>query len=285
MGSPPPGWDATLELGFANRRGKCSLVEKSHRGPLYVQRAFYPEGPDLAHVYLLHPPGGMVSGDRLTVSISVHDGARVLITTPGAGKVYRARGDQALQRQQNLIQVGPHCSCEWFPQENIFFNGARARLETRLELASDSLFQGWEISVLGLPVNNLQFEEGEAIQRLLINVDGRPRLVENLTIDPGSRQLLYHRAGMAGLPVSGLFVAGPNLDQEDPSLSELLDRVRGLDAPQDCHWGVTVTGGFIVVRYLGTCAEQARKLFIAVWRLLRPALSDRPACLPRIWAT
>ncbi len=278
-----PHWDARLELGFARRRGKCCLVEKNHRGPLYVQRAFYPEGPDLAHVYLLHPPGGMVSGDRLDISIHATDGAGVLITTPGAGKIYRARGDRSLQQQRNIIRVGQRSSCEWFPQENILYNAASASLETRVELSTDSLFLGWEITVLGLPANNQQFAQGDASQRLLVLVDGRPRVIENLTVNDGSRELLQHPAALGELPVSGLLVAGPQLHRIDSE--GLLSDLRAITGPENCHWGVTVTGGFVVIRYLGGRADQARELFVSAWRLLRPVLAGRAACLPRIWAT
>ncbi|MBT8145770.1 MAG: urease accessory protein UreD [Gammaproteobacteria bacterium] len=276
-------WEARLTLGFANRGGKCNLVDKSHRGPLYVQRAFYPEGPDLAHVYLLHPPGGMVSGDRLEVEVTVNDKARVLLTTPGAGKVYKARADQSLQQQFNHIRLGREASCEWFPQENIIFNAARACLETRIDLSPDSLFQGWEITVLGLPANELEFVSGELSQRFVVNVDGRPRLIENLVIDDHSRELLSSSAGMRHQPVCGLYVAGP-VPQEF-GLEECLQDLRELVVPEGSYWGVTVIDGFVVIRFLGSCAEQARKLFIAVWQRLRPVLAGRPACLPRIWAT
>ena len=57
------GWSAELELGFAVVAGRTALVHNRHVGPLTVQRPFYPEG-ELAHVYLLHPPGGIVAGDR-----------------------------------------------------------------------------------------------------------------------------------------------------------------------------------------------------------------------------
>ena len=70
------GWAAELELGFEVVAGRSALVRNRHRGPLAVQRAFYPESNDLAHVYLLHPPGGVVAGDQLTVRVDVKRGAR-----------------------------------------------------------------------------------------------------------------------------------------------------------------------------------------------------------------
>ena len=77
------GWRAELSLGFtaepvvdgprdgAPAAPLTRLTTRAHRGPLVVQRPFYPEGPGVPHVYLLHPPGGIVGGDSLRVEVSV----------------------------------------------------------------------------------------------------------------------------------------------------------------------------------------------------------------------
>ena len=59
-----PGWEAELALRFVIRDGRTVLGERRHRGPLQVQRVFYPEGTDLCHLYVLHPPGGLVAGPQ-----------------------------------------------------------------------------------------------------------------------------------------------------------------------------------------------------------------------------
>src|SRR6185436_21146989 len=82
-------WAAHLRLRFGPHDGRTVVRERQHRGPLQVQRAFYPEGPELCHLYLLHPPGGLVAGDALSIEVGVEAGARALVTTPAAGKVYR----------------------------------------------------------------------------------------------------------------------------------------------------------------------------------------------------
>ncbi len=61
------GWQATLDLRFHQAGGKTVLASAQHVGPLTVQRPFYPE-EETCHLYLLHPPGGIVGGDELTIS-------------------------------------------------------------------------------------------------------------------------------------------------------------------------------------------------------------------------
>src|SRR6185436_819073 len=98
---------------------------------------------------LLHPPGGLVGGDELSIDVEVDAGAHALVTTPAAGKVYRTNG--ATARQTQRLRVAEGGTLEWLPQEAILYDGARATLETRVELARDARFLGIDAVCFGLP--------------------------------------------------------------------------------------------------------------------------------------
>jgi urease accessory protein len=123
-GASAPGWLAELDLGFAPRGSRTVLARRRHRGPLAVQRPFHPEG-DVCHVYLLHPPGGVVAGDRLAIRVAADPGAEALLTTPAAGKFYRSEGPVA--RQTVALEIGEGASLEWLPQETILYPGRAGR--------------------------------------------------------------------------------------------------------------------------------------------------------------
>jgi urease accessory protein len=265
------GWQAELELGLAPRPGRSALVHRKQRGPLAVQRPFYPEG-DVCHLYLLHPPGGVVGGDSLHIQTSVAGGAHALVTTPGATKFYLSAGDTAQQLQ--ALHVEKEASLEWLPQENIFFPGALTRLHTRIKLARGARFIGWETQCLGRPVIAERFDRGCADFRLDIEQDGRPLLLERLTV---SAQRLDGAAGLRGWPVNATLVATPATNTELALVRELI-----ADAP---NTGATLLDDLLVVRHLGDSTEQCRKLFIAVWAAIRPAVIGRAPCPPRIWST
>ncbi len=268
------GWHAELALGFASRDGRTRLAWRKQRGPLAVQRPFHPEG-EVCHLYLLHPPGGVVGGDRLEIGVDVAAGAHALLTTPGATKFYRSAGDEALQRQRLSVTDG--ATLEWFPQENIFFPGARAALKTEIELHGTARFMGWEIQCLGRPANREAFTGGGLSLRLQLYRDGRPLLLERLAVNDGAG--LNGAATLRGHPVTATFVA-TGVD------AELRDRVRdGQCAGEGDFVTATLLDDLLVVRYLGHSTEAARKAFVAAWSLLRPALWSREACPPRIWAT
>ena len=282
-------WSAELFLQFGKTARGSVLQRAEHQGPLYVQKAFYPEGPDLAQVYLLHPPGGMVSGDRLQINVDCHTDSHALLTTPGAGRVYRARPDRSLQHQTNTLNLSAGSSVEWLPMETILYPDACTRLDTHVNLSDDAQFIGWEVTSLGMPNQNLPFDTGTLSQTLQITRNDRILLRERLQIDDHSRGILQGRAGLRGNPVTGLMVAGPFTQGDTQSAETVTDtlirQLRQLASECDALASVSLTGEFMTIRYLGGRTDQAMNLFIRCWHEIRPQLLGREACEPRIWAT
>lgn len=267
------GWEANLALRFARRGARTSLVERRHVGPLKVQRPFYPEG-DVCHLYLLHPPGGLVGGDRLRVEVEVEEGASAMITTPGAAKLYRSLGPAAEQHQTLRVRNG---TLEWLPQESILFPGANTLLSTRIELHGDARFIGWEIQCLGLPANAERFETGRADLQLRVDRDGEPLLWDRLHVLETTD--LDGPSGLRGMPIIGTLIAtGANDDN--------LRLARAATASDDqALLGITRIDDLLVARALGQATDQVRAKLTAIWASIRPSLLGRPATLPRIWAT
>jgi urease accessory protein len=48
--------------------------------------------------------------------------------------------------------------------------------------------------------------------------------------------------------------------------------------------GITRLPGVLIARYLGDSTEEAFSWFTNLWTVLRPALSQKAACPPRVWA-
>lgn len=266
------GWAATLRLGFARNGLRTALVDRWQRGPLMVQRPFYPE-EEVCHCYLLHPPGGVVGGDELDIQVNVEPEAHALLTTPGATKFYRSGGAQA-QQTQHLRVDG---TLEWLPQESILFAGADVRLNTRVELGPGARFLGWEILVLGRPSAGERFQ-GNLGARLEVWQAGEPRLIEQLRVGPGGGAL-GASAGLRDQPLSASFLAWPTAPAHLAVARAALPPL----AEELCAF--SLVDGLLVGRYLGQQAEQARRCFIPVWQALRPLLLGREAVPPRVWAT
>ena len=267
------GWQAGLRLGFRAGSHRTVLAERQHHGPLAVQRPFYPEG-EVCHVYLLHPPGGVVGGDSLAIDVQLEQGAQALVTTPGATKFYRSAGARA--RQTQTITVHDGARLEWLPQENIFFPGAEVELETRVELMGNARLALWEIQCLGRPVIGEGFDSGHIDSRLSISRDGRPLISERLRVDAKNRARL---SLMAGLAVGGTLLITDAGEAVVVACRDLLF-AGGTD-----HAGASLIEDILVVRYLGNSTERARRLFTGIWQKLRADTLGYPPGVPRIWAT
>lgn len=271
----PSGWQAELQLGFTRRGERTRLGRRRHCGPLQVQRPFYPEADGNCHVYILHPPGGVVGGDRLATEVELDPASTALLTTPAATKFYRSAGPTAMQRQN--LRAARDATLEWLPQETILYAGARLDSETRIDLADEARFIGWEIVCLGRPAAGEGFHSGACDLRLSLWREGVPLLLERQRLAAGDDSLTAYW-GLRGQPVWGTLLASPV-----PAGSER--RLTELTAATDPGFSVTTLAGVLVCRYLGPSANHARRLFTRVWERLRPALLGKPACPPRVWST
>ena len=123
-------WVAKLNLNIQCADGHSRLINPSHSGPLRVQKPFYPEGRSLAHVYIVHPPGGVVGGDQLYIEMLVSKNAKGLVTTPGATKIYRSDSNKMIVNQ--TLTLDERQTFEWLPQETIIFDGASVDSTTKV---------------------------------------------------------------------------------------------------------------------------------------------------------
>ncbi|WP_148059443.1 urease accessory protein UreD [Sinobacterium caligoides] len=267
-----------MQLHFEHTADKTILRRNHHAGPLRVQRPFYPEG-GRAHVYILHPPGGMVSGDDLQVDVTAATSAQVLLTTPAAGKVYRARQNNQRQSQRVHIEQAESSSLEWLPQETIIFSGAKVDLSTSIELAMGADVLGWDIVCLARPSCNESFEAGEIVLDLRIARCGRPLLIEKTRLT-GSSSMLTAKWGLNHATVLGTFYCTVECSDSDIELW----RQQLSDFTFVGQLALSYRRGVLVARYLGDYAEPARKIFEQLWRLIREFRGEH-FCRPRIWNT
>jgi urease accessory protein len=276
------GWLANLDLKIDNVDGVARITHRRHVGPLLVQRAFYPEGASATgpmaepcHVYLVHPPGGVASGDDLRLDVEMTVGAHALLTTPAAGKFYR-RGTAGASRLVQSLSVD-RAALEWLPQENIFYPNAAAELSTRIRLSGNSRFIGWEIACFGLPASGGTLECGNIRQNFELWLDGRPLLLDRVTIQAAS---LSARWGLAGHSTLGTWVGFPAHPKDLEAARSIVDMTCG-DSTAAC----TLVDGALVCRGLSGRADRLKQVFVELWKGLRPSLIGRESVPPRVWAT
>jgi len=252
------------------------LAARRHDGPLVLQKPHYPEGDEICHGIIVHPPGGIAGGDALELNVKLGAGSSALLTTPGATKWYRSAALWA--RQQVSFNVRNGASLEWLPQETIVFDGAYADAGLDADLKGDGTFIGWEMVCLGRTGSAERFNRGEWRSRIALKRDGKPLWFERARLD-GNDRALAAPAVMAGESVAAIMLAASyKADRSLHAACRELKPLRGEGA-------VTLLPGLLVGRYLGGSSEAAKFYFTKLWQVIRPVLVGRVAVEPRIWRT
>ena len=298
--APGGGWQARLELQFQAADGRTRLAHRRHHGPLLVQRIFHPEpraregalAAEPCHVYVLHPPGGVVSGDELQLEVEIQARAHALLTTPAAGKFYRRAAQHSaggtapggnggreprLARLTQTLRVAGGV-LEWLPQENIFYPESAVELRTRVRLDPGARFIGWEIGCLGLPAIQAGLGNGAVRQSFELWQGDSPLLLERLNI---AGACLTARWGLAGHSALGTWLAFPTSTRQLALAREHAAALNCADMTLAC----TLVDGALSCRGMAARADRLKQGFIDLWCALRADLLGRPAVPPRIWAT
>lgn len=267
----PAGWKAELALRFARTRNGTRLVRRRHRGPLVVQRPFYPEGAEVCHTLLLHPPAGIVGGDDLGVDVELDAGAHALLTTPAATRWYFSRGIPA--RLDQRVRVASDAALEWLPQETLIYDGAHAAMRTRIDLAEGSRLIAGEILGLGRPARGEALCSGRTDFRFEIFREEKPLVLERWRYDGGEP------CGFQGYTAWATLLAAPAGEAELAAIRDALDPTAGV-----IH-AATLQREVVVIRALAHGTERLRAWMAALWEVLRPRVLGCVAVRPRIWDT
>jgi urease accessory protein len=274
-------WEAKLNLDFERQNGRSFLAKNLHVGPLVLQKTLYPEGEEVCHGVIIHPPGGVAGGDALTLSISLSDGASSLLTTPGAGKWYKANGHEATQSLK--FDVQNHACLEWLPQENILFDGAQVKFSAEINLESEAKYAGWEILCLGRQAQGETWQSGSMHQNLAIRRNKALIWRECGALKP-QHQLIKSMMGLGGNAVSASFVVAAGAVPQQVLLAcQTMEVNLALD--MHARYGVTALPEIFSARYVGQSAQSARQYFEQLWQILRPWYAARKVVRPRIWNT
>ncbi len=274
-------WHATLDLRYT-RQHQRTVAHHHHKGPLRVLQSLYPEGDAVCHNVLVHPPGGLVGGDTLTIKIEVQPEAHGLVTTPGATRFYKSATEPAVQSVH--AQLAPGARLEWLPLEALAYNQCRAENKAVFELAPGAELMGWDITALGLPEAGLPFVEGMFAQH--IEVPGVWR--EQGRINATDLRLMDGPLGLAGQRCMAtlFFVAGSPIDRT--RREQALEVVRAVLAGHALHATAGATSPHpqvLVLRVLAPLVEPALDLLKQARAEWRKALWEMAAVPPRVWAT
>jgi urease accessory protein len=272
-------WHAELSLDYLNENHR-SVARYAHKGPLRILKSLYPEGDAVCHNVLVHPPGGLVGGDTLDMTVTVGSGAHGLVTTPGATRFYKS--DAGLATQQLKARVEDGARLEWLPLEAIAYNQCDALNRAVFDLSSSGEMMAWDITALGLPAAGMPFDQGTFRQHLEI----KGAWLERATLSASDTRLINSPLGLAGhkcmatlVFASGSAMASARLERGLASARERVE-AHGLRLQA----GVTSPHPQIMVaRVLAPVTEHAMQLLKQIWAVWRHDMWQLGSTPPRLW--
>jgi urease accessory protein len=267
--------DGALRLAFDAQDGKTRLTDLYQEAPL---RAFFPRetGADELEAVLTNVAGGLVGGDRLSVEVAARDGARALVTTQAAEKVYRSAGPDV--RIDCAIAVSTGAALAWMPQPTILFDGAALRRHMRISLQAGASLHAGEVVAFGRAGSGERLATGRLLDSWEIRRGGQLVWADRMAVEdwPAVRD---HPACLAGARASALFVHASD------GAAGRLEEARAIigDVTEDLVAGATVIDGLLIVRWLGDDAATLLNAYTDFWRHYR-AMTGETGHIPRIWA-
>jgi urease accessory protein len=277
-------WHARLDLDYRAEpaaHGPRTRLDFLHEGPLRILQSLYPEGDDICHNVIVHPPSGLVGGDVLDLRVKVGAGAHAFVTTPGATRFYRSEAGEALQTAR--LQLAEGARLEWLPLEALCFDGCIAHNRLVFDLAPEASLIGWDISCLGLPHADKPFLRGSLRQHL--EMPGT--WLDRGLIAASDTRLLHGPLGLSGNACLATIFYACGTPLSRAAREQALDAAR---AVIDAHPLVATAGAtspnpcMVVVRVLAPVVEPAMDLLRKVRGAWREACWTLPANPPRVWA-
>lgn len=253
-------------VSFAVRDGQTRLGDLYQRDPCRVLFPD-PEPGEPPQAVLVTTSGGIAGGDTLKMAAEVGPGARAVVATQAAEKIYRAAEHSAPCTIDVEIGVGADAVLDWLPQETIVFQGSKLKRRTVADVAAGGALLACEMVVLGRAASGERFTGGLLLDAWSVRRAGKLVWTDTLRVEGETPGGAGFGAANALATVIGVWEAPQPHFERARALLEAADRVRA---------GVTLVNGVMVARLLG----EATEVRAATIRFLTEFRGQR---LPRVW--
>jgi urease accessory protein len=260
--------EGRIALTVANLGGATRRTQVAEQGSWRVR---FPNGAaDELETILVNTAGGMAGGDRFDIDVAVGAGARLLVGTTSAEKVYRALGPATTVGVKLAVAAGARL--RWLPQETILFDRARLARRIDVEMAEGAALVFAEALVLGRSAMGERVAAGELVDRWRIRVGGRLVFAESVRLTGAIAEKLAAPAAAAGGCALATVVVVPG---EERQIEHQAEAVRALSVSGEV--GISAWNGIAVARLVARDGAALRRDLAAVLA----ALDTGP--LPKLW--
>jgi urease accessory protein len=258
-------------LTFA-RRGEATFARECYQEAGLRIRMPRVEADAPFEAVVINTAGGITGGDRFELSILAEKGARAVVTTQAAEKVYRSSG--GIGTFKTTITVEEGASLEWLPQESILFDHSALDRSLAVDMAADARFLALESVVFGRLARGESVASGFLSDRWRIRRGGRLVYAEGLRFDGEVASALAAKAaGASAVASASLVLISPEAEAQLEPIRTLFE---GLDGSA-VEAGVSAFDGLLSLRLLSPDPFALRRALVNALELMRGPV-------PRVWS-
>jgi urease accessory protein len=217
---------------------------------------------------LLNTAGGIAGGDRFGVELVLEAGARIVVTTAAAEKIYRSLGPDA--RFEVAATLADGAELVWLPQECILFDQARLVRTVDVALAPTATLVFAETVVLGRAAMGETVRLGCFADRWRVHRGGRLVFAENFRLEGSIADRLREPAIARGQTAIGTLLMIPGDDAMVARARAAATKFRG-------EVGISAWNGIALARLAAPDGATLRHDLIVILTALGHGL------LPRLW--
>jgi urease accessory protein len=248
--------------------GRSCLKENYQSGSARVRFPRHSDGEPLEAV-LINTAGGLTGGDHFNLSVAADAGAKVVVSTQAAERIYRRSGGVATV--ENGLTVGAGASLDWLPQETIVFDRSALSRTLVADVDPSARLLTVEAIVLGRAAMRETAKDVVLSDTWRIRRGGKLLFADGLRLDGDATGIMA--GGATGNDANALatlvFVA--------PDAEVRIDGTRRLLASCSTETGVSAWNGMLVARLLSPAWQALRADLVRLIEYLR----DAP--MPRVW--
>ncbi len=273
-----------LGVGKTGKNGSLRLVlEKKHNGktivtdqfsevPLYSQRALHYEEsiPDMAHLYIISPSGGILQGDRYRTDIFLKKDATAHITTQGATRIYSMETNTATQQINVTLDEGSYL--ELIPDQIIPYRNSRYYQKLCLKVHDTATMVYSEIITPGRVAMGESFEYDICyLKTKVLNQEDNLQFLDIAKITPKKQRMSSFGLLSDNTIVGTIYILSQNtrvLQSEDkfPAIFEAHGISAGVSRlPNEAG---------IIVRMLGQNTEELKKVIYKILEVTRKSAKN-----------
>jgi urease accessory protein len=255
-----------VSLAVAARRGGTGRSRVAEEGSLRVRFPGACAGAQEA--LIVNTAGGVAGGDRLSINVILEEGARLVVTTAAAEKIYRSDGPHASIAVTATLAADAELT--WLPHETILFDRARLSRTIDIAMAPTARVMFAETVIFGRSAMGEVVRDGHFGDRWRVRRDGRLVFADHLRLDGAVADQLGEAAIAAGHVALGTVLVVPGDDTAVKVVRAVAGQFRG-------EAGVSSWNGIALARLAAPDGAALRRDLTA----LLTALGRGP--LPRLW--